>query len=593
MNPDSAARITKVADWLALACLSAMVSLPLLHPRHFNPIPSFWSEWWAFAFGLGAAALLLIRPGAWRPFGLPEVAAIPLVFLATALVQYFAGRWYFVEPWLIYALYLLWAFLMLLASRSFVDRRGLTPLADTLAVAILFGAFCNTVISALQFYKTGYQSGWVFVRLAAVPYSNLGQANHFNHQLWLGIASLYYLHLRNRCRLTIALPAMLLLLLASTMSSSKSTLLYALAFTLVAGAMHWRLPSESNGRKLWRLALPLLPMVLLAQLLVRALGIAGDASSQLATQRLFSDVGGYQIRWRLARSAWNAFVDSPLLGNGIGTYPWQLFLDCSRYALGQGPQVAEHAHNIVLQLLAEFGIIPVAIALWLLLRWAVALWRQPWRIEHWWLLSMLSVAAIHSMLEYPLWYSFFLGPVALLLGASARPAVLINNGWRGAAMCAMVIGVGVVPLTTIRLDYTRLEQSYNVFQTSSGIQTRNEQIDTLVNIQTNSLLAPHVVAALSSMMELNDNDLEAKVVVCRQGMRFSPARSIVFKCGTLMAMAGDDKGALAQTEQALRAYPKEATRLAADLRKLEEKYPRVKVLLPLVDRYAQPVKQLP
>src|SRR5664279_669579 len=102
MNNDASRRISTVSDWLALACLAAMVSLPFLHPRHYNPIPSFWSEWWAFTFGLAASALLLIRPGVWRPFGLPAVAAIPLAFLTTALVQYFAGRWYFVEPWLMY-----------------------------------------------------------------------------------------------------------------------------------------------------------------------------------------------------------------------------------------------------------------------------------------------------------------------------------------------------------------------------------------------------------------------------------------------------------------------------------------------------------
>ena len=143
-NTDTARRVSAVSDWLALACLSAMVSIPFLHARHFNPIPSFWSEWWAFAFGLAAAALLLIRPGVWRPFGLPGVAAIPLVFLVTALVQYFVGRWYFIEPWLLYAAYLLWASILMLAGRSFVARRGFVVLADTLAVAILFGALANT-----------------------------------------------------------------------------------------------------------------------------------------------------------------------------------------------------------------------------------------------------------------------------------------------------------------------------------------------------------------------------------------------------------------------------------------------------------------
>ncbi len=438
MSPDAAQRVSRLADWLALACLAAMVSLPFLQPKHYNPIPSFWSEWWAFAFGLAAAGLLLIRPSVWRPFGLPAVAAIPLFFLVTALVQYFAGRWYFVEPWLLYSAYLLWAALLMLAGRSFIARRGLTPLADVLAAALLLGALANTAAAALQYHQTGFKSGWVFVRLGSVPYSNLGQPNHFNHQLWLAIASLYYLHMRERCRLLIALPTLLLLLVAATMSTSKSILLYALMLTALASAMHWMSSQNADAKKLWRLTLPLLPLVLLLQLAVTQLGIAGVSDLQFASQRMFNEVAGYQLRWRLAQSAWDAFLQAPLLGKGIGSLPWQFFISNANFPLGQGPAVAEHAHNLLLQLLAEFGIVPVTFMLIILTRWALAIAHQlrqgAWRIEQWWLVSLLSIAAIHSMLEYPLWYSFFLGTVALLLGASDQSAFALNNGRRGAAI---------------------------------------------------------------------------------------------------------------------------------------------------------------
>src|SRR5262245_1391598 len=116
MTPDAARRIGAVADWLALACIAAMASVPFLIARHYNPIPSFWSEWWAFAFGLAASALLLVRPGVWRPMAIPAVALIPFALLAMALVQYAAGRWYFVESWLLYAAYLIWASLLMFAA---------------------------------------------------------------------------------------------------------------------------------------------------------------------------------------------------------------------------------------------------------------------------------------------------------------------------------------------------------------------------------------------------------------------------------------------------------------------------------------------
>lgn len=592
MNSDAARRTAAVADWFALLCFAAMATVPFLHPRHYNPIPSFWSEWWAFAFGLAASALLLIRPSAWRPFGLPAVAAIPLAFLVVGLAQYGAGRWYFVEPWLLYAVYLLWAMLLMLAARSFVARRGLEPFAETLSVALLLGALANTAAAALQFHNIGYQSGWVFVKLGSVPYSNLGQANHFNHELWLGIGSLYYLHVRERCRLAIAVPALLLLLIAATMSTSKSILLYAFAFTAIAGFMRWRNPTSAEAQKLCQLTLPLLPLVLLLQWGVTQLGIAGDGSLPIATQRLFNQVAGYQIRWRLAQSAWDVFLHAPLLGSGIGTLPWQFFISNSNFALGQGPAVAEHAHNLPLQLLAEYGVIPVAILFWLLGRWALAMVRQTWRAEQWWIVALLSVAAIHSMLEYPLWYSFFLGIAALLLGASDQPVFQLHNGRRGAFMCALVIAVGIAPLVSLRLDYTRLENRFNAPMTASGSAWK-DTIEDMIHIQRDSLLSPHIMASLSSMMEMNDKELEAKVEVCKLGMKFAPSRRIVFKCGALMALAGDEKGALQQTELSLRAYPKEAPGLAADLKALAPTYPRLKPLQLLAERYAEQAKSLP
>jgi hypothetical protein len=594
MNPDFQSRAARIADGLALACLAAMVSLPFLYPHHRYPIPSFWAEWWAFAFGLAAAGLLLIRPGAWRPFGMPAVTFIPFAFLATALVQYSTGRWNFVESWLMYAAYLIWACLLMLAGRSFVARRGLEPLTAVVAVAILLGALANTAAAAWQFHHPGYQSDWVFARLGTVMYGNLGQPNHFNHQLWLGIASLCYLHARQRCRLAVVLPALLLLLVAATMTSSKSILLYAVTLTALAGFMCWRHPVNAEGRRLWSLALPLLPLVLLLQWLVSIWGIAGDTSMQIATQRLFNEVAGFQIRWRLALAAWDVFLQTPLLGIGIGALPWQFFIANSRFPIGEGPSVAEHTHNMPLQLLAEFGIAPVSIMLIVLLRWAIAMSRQPWRIEQWWLVGLLAVGAIHSQLEYPLWYSFFLGIAALLLGASDRPAIHIDNGRRGAVMCALVIGVGIAPLLLIRSDYSALEQTINrPLSSPSASAEWKAKMETLMDIQRDSLLAPHVMVSLSVMMKLDDEALEAKVDVCSEAMKFAPSRRIVFKCGALMALAGEEKAALEQMTLALNAYPKEAARVAADLGMQARTYPRLEPLRRLAERHAERAQSLP
>lgn len=588
MKPDIASRIGAAADWLALACLAAMASVPFLIARHYNPIPSFWSEWWAFAFGLAAAALILIRPSAWRPMAVPGVILIPFSLLAMALLQYALGRWQFIEPWLLYAAYLLWAVLMMLAAGSLATRRGLAALACALACGLLLGAFANTAAAALQYHGVGFSSGWVFIRLGPVPYSNLGQANHFNHELWLGIASLYYLHLRGQCRLRFAVPALLILLFAATMSASKSILLYAVAFTALAGFLRWKQRDDAAARRWWRLSLPLLPAVLALQWLADALDIAGDSTLPLATQRLFMQVDGFSIRWRLAQVAWDAFLQAPLLGNGIGSLPWQFFISNGKFPPGEGPAVAEHAHNAVLQLLAEFGIVPVAIIALLLGRWLIGLLRQRWHIEQAWLACLLAVGAIHSLLEYPLWYSFFLGIAAMLLAVSDRTLFVIHNGMRGAVLSALVIAAGMVPLASLRADYGTLENRVNnLVPVVSAASNWEATVRDLLDIQRDSLLAPYVLLSLAGAMEVDDKQLADKVEVCRQASRFAPTHRIVFKCAALMAIKGDSAEAATLMRQSLAAYPLQAAHAARELDEIGKTYHAVQSLAAMAHTQAK------
>ena len=132
----------------------------------------------------------------------------------------------------------------------------------------------------------------------------------------------------------------------------------------------------------------------------------------------------------------------------------------------------DHTHNLPLQLAVELGL-PLAAAVMALLLWA--LWRgarNAWQaigstgIAQRSAMLMVLMIGLHSLLEYPLWYSYFLlptawawgyalqrggrapgaDPVAGQLAASARPA---NRS---------VIAALVVVMATLLsvLDYTRV-----------------------------------------------------------------------------------------------------------------------------------------
>jgi O-antigen ligase len=88
----------------------------------------------------------------------------------------------------------------------------------------------------------------------------------------------------------------------------------------------------------------------------------------------------------------------------------------------------DHTHNIVLQFIVELGI-PLALLVLGLLAWA--LWGLVERARrggagcpatHRAALFMVLLAGVHSMLEYPLWYSYFLLPVVFAWGLALAPA---------------------------------------------------------------------------------------------------------------------------------------------------------------------------
>jgi O-antigen ligase len=120
------------------------------------------------------------------------------------------------------------------------------------------------------------------------------------------------------------------------------------------------------------------------------------------------------------------FIQSPWLGIGAGQIRWQSFLLLDTPSAIGAVGLFEHAHNLFLHLLTEMGVGAPLLVLAGIVAWLRGFkWREL-SLETWWLLGLLSVLGIHSMLEYPLWYTYFLGIVALLLGAGEEKLTPVN-----------------------------------------------------------------------------------------------------------------------------------------------------------------------
>jgi O-antigen ligase len=555
-----------------------MASGPFLLPFHTHPITAFWSEWWAGALGLAAGMALLWNPRGSLP--LSWLLGIPAVLLVVLLLQFLTGRLGFPQVGLLYSTYLFWAGLLLVAGRHLAETVGLPRLVGVLASAFAAGALAGAVIATAQWLGVEVETRWVFPRIGGAIYGNLGQANHHAHYSWLGIASLFYLRGRGWLGRPLFWVALLPIAFGSVISGSRSVFLYPLIVLL---AVAWARRRDPHGAAAGLLAdaLVLVPAVVALDFFGSWLTTFLPQAATMPGSRLYESVSGPNGRLALARTAWTAFLEQPWLGQGAGNFSWASFAAAAGRSGEEPFQVAEHAHNFIMQSLAEFGAPATVVVVGLLLLWAWRFLARPWGLEQFWCGAVLAIGAAHAMLEYPLWYAYFLGPTALLLGATDGGRAVVLAG-RRIAWYLLLIGVaGVSILTNLRLDYSAIEAI--AYKPLAGDPDRERawriSMDRLLALHRESLLSPWALLSFAELAEPSRAQLDARVALCENGIRFAPARSLLTRCAAQLAIAGRDKDARKLMISILRAFPREREATLEELERIGRTYPEVLPLL--------------
>lgn len=571
---------------VCLGLLALMVSGPFLLPIHTPPITAFWSEWWAGAFGLAAVmtGLLAIRG---RALSLPRVLGIPAILLLVLVLQFATGRVTFQQIGLLHASYLLWAGMLMILGRYLVETIGFARLAGVVASAFVSGALIGSGIALLQWLGLSQGVDWVIPRSGSTAFANLGQANHHSHYSWLGIASAYYL----RGRGALSRPVLWLLILpiafGSVLSGSRSVFLYSVIL-LASAAFFQRRQVEGSAVSIFRDAFLLLPIVVaLGFFAARAAQFIPEASGEsTAGVRLFAEVSGPSARIELARSAWSAFLEFPWLGQGAGNFPWGAFVAASNH-LGDPPYaVSENAHNLVMQLLSEFGGPATVLSLTLLGLWAKRFFCSTWGLEQFWCGAVLGMGAAHALFEYPLWHAYFLGPAALLLGAADSGKAMALPARRATFYVALISMLGVSILASLRSDYTIIEDVSLRPLAAHPDRERAWRIsmDRLLVLYKDSLLSPWALRAFTNVVEPNRLQAQDRADLCQRGIRFSPYRQLVARCAMQQAIAGRDEEAEKLALMVLRAYPAQSQQTMDEFAKEAEQYSEIKPLLRLGSR---------
>ena len=405
----------RLAHSIALAAAAA----PSLLAYNVSPSPTFLNQ--ALAFLLWGVFFALAARGA----GDGPRFAWPRIALAALGVLALAALWSWIPGGLPGSLALstlgtLAAAALALASGAAARDDADESLFDAFCSAWVFAGVLNAAVALIQVFAPGLADGNLIAisGIAGRAVGNLRQPNHLSSLLlWACIAVVALAQLR-RVDPKAALALLALFVFAVVLTASRTGLLSVLLLGL------WGLADR-------RLARPVRGLLLAAPLLY---ALAWWGMAQWATLSAHSFGGTARLaETDISGSRFGIWANTLALIKahpwaGVGWGEFNLAWTLSPFP-GRPVAFFDHTHNLPLQLAVETGLPAAALVMGLLV-WAfgralLAGWRErsddaaaAQRAA----LMMVLMIGLHSLLEYPLWYAYFLLPACWALGFALRRA---------------------------------------------------------------------------------------------------------------------------------------------------------------------------
>jgi len=556
--------------YASLASVALLCAIPFLQPFHQYPLTSFYTEWLAFALGMGVMLVMLDRR-AWMSAEVPWITLSPFALALLLIVHGVLGWSPYFGHALTGALYLVWAGLLMIAARALARLCGTDTIVTVVAAGLVAGAVLSAALGVIQYFNVMTPLNALIVRLqGGAIFGNLAQPNHFAAYTTLGLLSLAYLHSRKQMPLMVAALCALPLLFVLGVSGSRSPWLYLLA----AFACAVWLRALSGDRALRCLFLWTGVFLILHYAMQVAVGAdwlkPPQQAAVTAIERLFSGAASITDRIGLWSAAWSIALDHPVFGVGWGAFAGRYFDFIAEPGATAPLGLYNNAHNILLHLFAETGLLGLALLLAPLAAWIIAVLRTSPDARQWWLLATLAVFGIHSMLEYPLWYAYFLGIAAVLLGLGGGPVFVPRLARVGRMFAATVVLIGTYNLAVLWIDYRRFEA---VFRPSPE-QIRNMDFAVVMTrLHQNPLLAPYVELFTAFPSAVAEENLSGRLLLNGQVIRFSPIPVLVYRQVLLLALADRAPEAQMLLVRARRAYPAVPPEFEFGLKHLAREYP--------------------
>jgi len=429
------------------------------------------------------------------------------------------------------------ALLLMLGARG-LDQPQRRQWFNALCWGLLAAGLLSLLVSVVQVFFPDLADGKIIAR-SGIPGRALGNMRQPNHLasllMWSSVAAVYLTDQDERFKAKgarVALPLLLFGLVFAVVLSASRTGMVGVFLLAIWGLLDRKLQRTSR----WSLiATPLMMAVSWYAMYLWANSGSGHAFG--AESRITSEGAGSPERMKILANAWELVKRNPWTGVGWGEFnlAWTMTPFPNRPIA-----FFDHSHNIVMQLAVELGI-PICLLIVGLLCWS--LWRafrdsmlardsSDAAVRRCAFMIVLMIG-LHSLLEYPLWYAYFLLPAAFAFGLALGPLEPGTRRGPSLQVPLLLAGVAVIVGSLYAVwDYRRVVVIYVPPQHAGPLTERIEEG------QRSTFFAHHADYAAATSLEPGGYALQAARAT---GHNLIDARLMMAWAQSLHATGDDDR----------------------------------------------------
>lgn len=478
---------------------------PQLNNVHYDPQPQFWAEMTAAWIAIGIFTFIIIRfDKITIPFSVIPLSLFAIYLtLQPSVMQHidFIGLNY------VAALEMVIGILLAISVNTIRNTYGLKYLVTVLAYALVTGAILQSIIGIIQYTGSAKLFGDMIFYDSSHPTTNIfghfGQRNHYAHYLTWGTLGLIYLFQQQRINYKMFYPLLVWLCFSLTISASRSVLIYFPLASIISVIAYLTNRNKQTKQLMLLIIIATAALFTIEYMLpiINKL-FAAHNSSTSGLSRLSSnggnETGRRSIEWQ---KAWIVFKDHPLLGvgwNGFAKQSVLLYPLFPNAELNSG--LFTNCHNLILQLLAETGLVGTLIVVIGLIGAVLRQTIKNLNSETIIILCMLGTTLAHSMNEYPLWYVYFLVGLVTFISLD-KPLVTLSTKF--------ITLVSIIPLAYLvylmirgSMIFDTLVDYYDTPDDQKTYNTQAHYLEKLVN--NNALWSYYSLYTLDNYINVDD-----------------------------------------------------------------------------------------